>query len=607
MCGFFVVCDRSGAFDSGRFEAALDSMVHRGPDDAGTSIVCEEIGGRNVTIALGHRRLAIIDLDHRSAQPYAVPGSTMVFNGEIYNFRDLAAKLVGPPLTTTGDTEVLARWIDNEGIDGYSALIGQWAAVHHRPSDRSLILARDYFGKKPLFVYHDKDRLIASSTIKAIAIFLGRGFTHRRDFLTSFIVSYGSFLPSEETHLEEVCQVPPGGIESFDMETWTLQSQGSIIRQPGHAADIDLNDDEALFSLLEKAVLARLVSDRPVGLFVSGGVDSTLILSILHKNDCLDALTCIVGDTENSPDSRYAKEAARHVGVQPLVVPVEYSGGSFDHVVSVLAHQERPFALNGNLVAMAQLYRRIVDSNIKVVLDGSGADEIFGGYWDRYAPFAIREAVSCGDARWLAAIGWGNRSQLPRLRHAIRLAAQGRQLPGDADIAELIGLSSLDFERLGLRFDPLAKISGPLDQAQDSDIFRGRLQDWLWQNDRNSMACSIECRSPFMDRRLHPYVKGRRANKFRGSFNKFLLRKAFDHVGGFPTQWRKQKQGFSYQPTEFLAANRDRVVDLIEQSHVLAQNFPRISADMLRNPATPLPMLGKLFAVAASEPAGSPN
>jgi asparagine synthase (glutamine-hydrolysing) len=578
-------------------------MGHRGPD--ASKMQFEDCGHAGVQFSLGfgHQRLAIIDLDARSEQPFSAAGTLTVYNGEIYNYRDLKTKMVGEVFNTSGDTELFAKWIAKKGTAGIGDFVGQWAGVQWIASERRLLLTRDFYGKKPLFIYKDENIFIASSTVRAIALYLGRTLRFKHDFLESFVVSYGAYLPGTESHVEGITQIGPGQCASFDLESWALNKTGDI-RQLEKISDVAPPErPEDLFALIENAVLDRLVSDRDVGLFVSGGVDSTLILSILHKHGKLDAVSCMIGETGLSPDAHYAKAITARLGVKAEVVEIDYSSFGFDQFLNVSRMQERPFALSGNLVAMAQLYARVAQTDIKVVLDGTGADEVFGGYWDRYAPFAFREALSKRKIGWLLNTALRNLAEPRRLRHAVRIAMRGSQLPGDPAIARMLNLSDKQFLEAGTAFDPLATITPNLAEAQVSDIFHGRLQDWLWQNDRNSMAFSIESRSPFMDRRLFPYVNAPLNKKFRGEFNKYALRQVFDYVGGAETQWRRQKQGFRYQPNVFLKKNRVNILEYLTESNVVREHFPCLDSDTLAADGTPIALIGKLLAIAAADEA----
>jgi asparagine synthase (glutamine-hydrolysing) len=228
---------------------------------------------------------------------------------------------------------------------------------------------------------------------------------------------------------------------------------------------------------------------------------------------------------------------------------------------------------------MPQLYARIAEHDVPVVLDGAGGDEIFAGYWYRYYRFAIAEAIAAGDERWLEDSLAANADD-----DAIRAIAEQalgdatRGLPSPPRGAGIVGATAdpadLDtFVRRSVReagsSDPLECFRGTLAQALVLDAAQGRLHEWLWQNDRNAMMSGIENRSPFLDYRLAPFLHSGYRNKFVGAWNKRELRSLFDAFVPLPTQWRRDKQGFRWVYSRFLRQNRNQVLEIIASSRIL--------------------------------------
>jgi asparagine synthase (glutamine-hydrolysing) len=237
------------------------------------------------------------------------------------------------------------------------------------------------------------------------------------------------------------------------------------------------------------------------------------------------------------------------------------------------AHQEKPFPLTGNSVAMYEMYAHIAERDVKVVIDGTGGDEVFGGYWDRYIRFALHDAMRAGDTGWLENLLTETRD-LPEtaaqikaaLKHLFDRSSAAPRNP----YAERWGKTSVHEATLP---DPLMNHDGDLTSAMMIDASAGRLAEWIWHNDRNAMAFGIENRSPFLDCGLIPMISQPYDAKFHGAWNKYELRRLYDDFIPMPTQWRQQKQGFRWTSRPFLTQNSDRILELIAASGVLPEHM----------------------------------
>jgi asparagine synthase (glutamine-hydrolysing) len=576
MCGFVVVLERGRPVADERVRAALASIAHRGPDGTATrSLTLPAALDRDlpaVHIGLGHARLAVLDLDPRSNQPFSRGPSTLVYNGEIYNYRDIARDLArrGAHLETTGDTEVLSHLIQLDGIEGLTRAYGMWAFCHIDRVRRRLTAVRDRYGKKPLFYAIRGDLVCFASEIKALLILLGEPARAAADTVPQFLLE-GWLFPRRDgaTHLEGIREVRPGHAVEVDLETWTLTERHVL---PLECEPKGLpTDDETLSEILAEATEMRLVSDRRVGLMLSGGVDSSLILSILAARGHAEGLTCITAEAGKSDDALYARRAMEHLGLTPLIVPLDYGAAGFDDFLDVCRFQEKPFPLIGNVLGAPQLYRVIAGEGIRVLLDGAGSDEIFGGYWGRQAPFAMRDAARAGDVAWIEALKAGGQLS-PRIQ-----ALDPRLLidrPPPKPYAHLPtelerGYLAPEIRNQLSRFspcDPLVALDGTLADALREDALGGRMQEWFWQNDRNAMAYGVENRSPFLDHRLARWMGTGYAAKFSGPWNKREIRRQFARFIELPTATRVEKQGFRWVYGRFFRANRRAVVDMIAAS-----------------------------------------
>jgi asparagine synthase (glutamine-hydrolysing) len=599
MCGVFIVVARNTPIDDARFRAALAGLKHRGPDvthDRFLTIPAPG-GGPALHVGIGHTRLSILDLSTASDQPFERQGRWLSYNGELYNFRQLKQDLQGrgEHFTTDGDTEVLAALLARDGVAGLNAANGMWAFGWLDPAAGVLTAVRDRFGKKPLYYFRDASMLCLASEIAPILTYLGRRPTLRMVDLDQYLATSWLFPGATAASPDAaISQVLPGQAITFDLHTW--MDVAATYVEPQWIAPAVPPSDEMLAPLLRDAVLSRLVADRPVGLLLSGGIDSSLILSILVAEGLHEQVHCFTGDAGKSDDADYARACIAAFGIKAEVVPLNYGLASFDRFLDVCRHQEKPFPLIGNVLGMPELYEAIAARDVPVVLDGTGGDEIFGGYWERYYRFAILEAVANRDEAWLAATAAANADQ-PRLAEIFiatrRALNDGTWPPREtadatqpADVSAAIARYCVgDIGALQPR-DPLVAFQGPLAAALHLDATAGRMQEWLWQNDRNAMRSSIENRSPFLDYRLASFMASGVRRQFTGAWNKHQLRRAFDAFRPAPTQWRRDKQGFRWAFGRFLTANRTQVTALIAASTMLRHraDIPRFLDDLTRDP-----------------------
>lgn len=600
MCGIFLVLERGRPVDLTRALAATGRLRHRGPDGQGHTAFVWQVPTAecptSVSGFLGHTRLSILDPRARSDQPFQHQQHTLVYNGEIYNFRSLRNDLArnGARFATDGDTEVLLQLLAQEGVQGLNKANGMWALCLLDARQYRLTAVRDRYGKKPLFYFQDAQTLCIASEIGPLLHYLDRRPGMALADIDGFL-NCGWAYPHADgaTHVHGVRQVRAGCAMEFDLARWR-GSERAYFDLAEHVRS-GARDPARLPELVRDAVCARLVSDRKVGLLLSGGVDSSLILSALADQGLTDQVTCFTGDAGKSDDAIFARACMEQLGLHSVSLPLDYGDGGMDSFLQVCRHQEKPFPFIGNALAMPQLYAHIASHDVPVVLDGTGGDEVFAGYWDRYFRFAAREALLAGDTDWISQVQTAN-ADAPRL-HALIVDALAAMAPGQAPAPRRRSLvcNSDDppdlntFVDAGVRDAPerdaLAQFQGTLGQALVRDAAQGRLHEWLWQNDRNAMMSGIENRSPLLDYRLAPYMASGHRNGFSGQWNKPLLRNAFPVA--LPTQWRRDKQGFRWVYQRFLRNHRDQVLQLIAASTILPQrvDVARLLDAARRDPA----------------------
>jgi asparagine synthase (glutamine-hydrolysing) len=526
-------------------------------------------------------RLSIIDLDPRAHQPFTDGNRSLVYNGEIYNYRELqhAGIVRDQVFRTTSDTELLFKLLGESRVDQIGLLNGMWAFCYFDGDAGELILSRDRYGKKPLFYYLNRDVLCVSSTIQAILNYLSLHTSFDRSALLSYL-NTGVMYPgaTHATHFREINQLPPASIGKFDIRTWSLRSDTYFsFRESAVASHAQAED---LAEIVSDATGIRLTSDRPVGLLLSGGVDSSSVLAGLVKQGLQSQVRCFIGETGRSEDATYAKKCLAQLGLEPTVIDMAYNQPAFDRFLKMCLHYEKPFPLLGSSMAMSEMYEAIKDHGVPVVLDGTGGDEIFGGYWGRQFPFALKDAIRSRDWRTIAAmrksgrpfwdsLGWGS---LRQGAGQLLLAIPGVKHKSNA----IRDYCSRDVLK-AVSGDPLEQQLISFQEALYRDVECGRLGEWIWHNDRNAMMSSIENRSPLLDFRLAKFIGTGAARKFVGQWNKHELRSAFDRLVNLPTQWRVQKQGFRWAARRFFRDNKSNILELVASSSLL-KPYVRVGA-----------------------------
>lgn len=486
-------------------------MRHRGPDDRGLR------EGRNYAFA--HRRLSIIDIEG-GHQPMANESDTvwLVFNGEIYNFKELRRELEeqGHHFRTRCDTEVIIHLYEEHGAGCVSKLNGMFAFALFDEDKKLLLMARDRAGIKPLYYSYDGSVFTFASEAKALVQTSPRLVTpDSRSIVDYFALS---LVQDGRTAFKGISQLRPA-----HCLVWSLDKQPREIRYwrfaPGSGAVGDGDVTGKVSGLLDDAVGSHLMSDVPVGTYLSGGLDSSLVSAIAgrHLSTELKTFSCGFTGMESVDERDYAREVSRTLG--SLHYEIEVGPEDFmANLRKIIWHMDEPTLSPG--VYPYYFLCELVSRSVKVVLGGQGADELFGGY-SRYGMALLEErmkaslargrlpGLAADMARYRRRFGWGGlRNGLRRLSVAddrriyeIVSGFQPRRLPR---------LLSKDFIRETDGYDPFESFTASLDGCGSEDLidrmlyndYNNMLASILRTEDRMSMAHSIESRVPFLDYRL---------------------------------------------------------------------------------------------------------
>ncbi|HXU70143.1 MAG TPA: asparagine synthase (glutamine-hydrolyzing) [Polyangia bacterium] len=545
MCGIAGVVDASGAWlDAGALEAMRESMHARGPDDAGTFA--------DGAAMLAFRRLSILDLAG-GHQPMATPEGdcVVVFNGEIYNHASLRERLggLGHAFVTRSDTECILHAYRQWGDACVAELDGMFAFALWDTRARRLLLARDRFGKKPLYYYADGARLAFASTLTALLAHPAVPRAIDRDALAEYLAL--EYVVAPRTILAGVCKLPPATLLSFDADGhprerryWTLRVDGgarSTAARGRAAVDAAAVDLEAL---LQSAVRRRLVADVPLGIFLSGGVDSSTVAALAARERA-GIETFSVAFADPSFDERtHARAVAAHLGTRHH--EEELSLAEAARIVGELGSiLDEPVA-DGSIVP-TYLLSRFARRHVTVALGGDGADELFAGYPTHVAHRLLAWAGPLGRpplmraAAVLAArlpVSLDNFSFDFRVK---KLTAGGAASDdernyrwlGAFEPARLAALMGDDGD--GVARDPFAAVRARyheppagthLERVLYQDVGLYLTHSVLAKVDRASMAASLEVRAPFLDTAVAEFAAALPLDwKLRRTTGKWILKR----------------------------------------------------------------------------------
>lgn len=575
MCGFFVYLSHADTqVDVELLHRATTTLEHRGPDDYGYAYIgCNGAYRWKETppaismrggVAMGHRRLSILDLSEQGRQPFSSRDETLwvVYNGEIYNYVELRQELakLGYSFRTGTDTEVVLASYQHWGADCFSHFNGMWAIAIWDQKQHSLILSRDRFGIKPLsFTRIGGDWMFASEK-KALLAHPKLNSAPNSNSVLRYLsrksapVLGESFYQSiEEVKPGTVMQVSDGRIKEH--RYWDLPS-----RSLDQEKDLPAAADK-LSSLLSDAVKLRLRSDVKVGTMVSGGLDSTSVIQKMVEQKALpDMKLCAMGESLQGFHAAFPDLPIDEVErVNDLSVMMEvHTNNVFpakadniaDIMLAVSRHMEAPF-FNSVPIVHSLLMKCAKERGVKVILNGHGADEIFAGYPSYYHPLAASGFVQRGElfraARQVSSMA--SILNIPKVSAWLRVAEEvvpyRLQFWRAAKNKGEAGAGLFNFAAARQLRDTLPDGASQLDRALRRDLFQTILPNWLNMEDRISMSQSIEARLPFLDYRVVEYAFSLADHlKIQDGETKRVLRHAMK--GKLPASILKEKQKFYF-------------------------------------------------------------
>lgn len=562
MCGIIGIASKDQNIDRNLLIAGRDAMSHRGPDDAG--VWWAEDGG----VGLGHRRLAIVDLSPAGHQPMqdATGVFTIVFNGEIYNHQNLQQELIakGHGFRSHSDTEVILAAYREWGVDCLSRLNGMFAFALYDSRRRVIFLARDRAGEKPLFYSLADGTFRFASELKGLLSdpSFSRQINHHA--LDTYLTV--GYVPGELCMVQGANKLPAAHAMIFDLKDRSLRTW-NYWQLPSSPAltEVTRLDETTLLEefelLLEDAVRKQLTADVPVGVLLSGGVDSSLITAMaVRASSQVKTFTVGFGGFDKYDESDHARLIARHFATEHVELN---AGEATPDLLTMLARQYDEPVADSSMIP-TYLVSRLVRQYCTVALGGDGGDELFGGYahYDRllwkqqkvdWIPVMLRKLVarSAGAVlpvgfrgrNWLQSLGCDLNHDLPLI--ATFFDGQARR--------NLLGNTTWPLVGESIWGARSPKGDDLLQRVTRMDFVNYMAEDILVKVDRASMLNSLELRAPLLDHRIIEFAFGRvpTCMKTTPTQRKIFLKKLTAKL--LPPEFdRQRKQGFSVPLTTWL-------------------------------------------------------
>jgi len=568
MCGINLIIDKTKTLDDSVIQRMNASIDHRGPDNSDW----KQYSHANQRFFLGNTRLQILDLHERANQPMTSENGqyAITFNGEIYNYKTLRNTLIdfGFKFNTESDTEVLLNWLIKFGASGIKSLNGMFAFSFINIEKGTTIIARDQHGMKPLYYSKTNTAFIFSSEIKGIhaSNLISKDLNENQ---IGHYLQY-KYAKAPETFFKNIKSVKPGYVVTIDESGWKEAPFFNPINI-GENKEVDLEEVEGLI----KSALARhLKADTTVGLFLSGGVDSTLLLALAKELEVsLPTFSIAHNASEGSfgtQDAKFARKAAKQFGSSHFEFEVDTSllSGFQEHIHNM----DQPIGDSASL--LTDFLSKKAGEHVKTVLSGAGADEWYAGY-NRHQAFHyyLKSNVLKGNAKTFKNIS----SFLPTGKdHAFRKPFQlAKKFLENLDKnPQTTYLNFLSFKYFNLHQQlPESLTETNFKWALDHDRQHYLVEDVLMLGDQWSMRNSIEQRLPFLDNELTAYVDSIEQESLLANGKKWVLKSILNKYGGKEYNQRP-KEGFGLPTGKWLhEGNFLEQLNFLNNPHSIIFNY----------------------------------
>jgi asparagine synthase (glutamine-hydrolysing) len=563
MCGISIIVDTTNnSIDEKLVKSINDKVSHRGPDDEGFYY------GSN--FAFGHRRLSILDLSQAGHQPMTWKHLCITFNGEIYNYIELREELIrlGHSFKSSSDTEVILAAYEQWGTDAFAKFNGMWAFAIHDTKKNEIVFSRDHFGIKPLYFARTENYFVVGSEIKQFTALAEFKPVLNKSVAVNFLVR-GWLNYSDQTFFVGVNELRPGHYLRYDLTTHQAD-----VKQWYHLAkaaipisDVYSTAVEKVRSLFEDSVRIRMRSDVRVGSCLSGGVDSSSIVSVVHSqklgNEDFATVTSCYSD-KRFDEQKFSDEVTAKTGIKAVKVFPDLNHLLDEgHLDKMIYHQDQPFS-GASHYSEFKVFQTAREQKMIVMQDGQGSDEFLCGYGEFFTMRIIEllRTFQWGKAfrLWKEKASHKNISLMQEIKSFIKSV----YLPKILKVIKTI-VGRNEYPWLTENWQKLAKTDlvkfegNSIRDLSLEEIEYSSIPYQLHSEDRNSMLFSIESRLPFLDHRLVEYCIGLPSSyKIKDGYTKAVLRDAITELPD-SIRYRKDKMGFVAPDPVWVIQNKARV------------------------------------------------
>ena len=548
-----------------------NSMQSRGPDSFGSA----HFKVKNKNISLLHNRLKIIDLSNSANQPFSNLGYTLIFNGEIYNFKEIKKNLVskGYKFKTNSDTEVLLKNYIHKSYDAFNDFEGMWSIAIWNDNKKELILSRDRFGQKPLFYLNYNNQFYFGSQINQIKSICGQSLKINEEKIWDYLFSgYRVIFKNEQTFYKKIKHFPPSHYavikndKIFFKKYWTLKKKIN-----NKISYLEAKNKTA--ELIKHSVKNCLISDQKISSMLSGGIDSNVIHNCIKDLKHTDITFCSIIDNDKKYNEKkniniaLKNDLSNKLIVRESDLLKEEFLGDLQKKVKFYSS---PYLTISSYVS-SHMQKKISENNIRVNLSGLGSDEIFTGYYQHQTYYLKYLNDQKNKKSFNSNYKFWKEKVYPIVRNPF-LKDKKIFLKDKNFISSLLNFrvnpKIMDFSKKKYSFDFKEKRYSEnfLKNRMYNEIFYENIPTMLYEDDRNHMFYSIENRSPYLDKNLVEFAMSLPINfLIKSGTAKYILRDAFRGKISNQILFKSPKKGFNFNILKYLMIkkNYDSILDLL--------------------------------------------
>ena len=565
MCGIIGYYGKKKFFF--RKKKAIQTILHRGPDS--NKFLEIEDKKKKINLFIGFSRLSIQDTKQRSNQPFRYKNLILSFNGEIYNFIKLKKILSNEGINfyTTSDTEVLIKLIYYKGLKETLNLIeGMWAFVLYDLSNQEIFLCRDRFGEKPLLYFKEKKYFFFGSELPVFKFFLKKKLQINKNYLKKYLfLNYRYLNQNFETFYKNVMKIPPGNYIKFDKNLNETIFNYHKVKQKRELKISYKKVVGQIKKILIELTAQSMTSDRPLAFCLSGGIDSTGLVSIAKKKlkKKINTFT-IFTDDKKYDEFRMVNKTIKNLNIQHQWIKINKKD-SLDNLIKILKQRLTPISTVTYYIQWL-MFKKISELGFKVVISGNGSDEIFSGYYDHHLAY-LADVKNNKTIYKESLLNW-KKNIKPLIRNNmlkdVKIYSKRKNY---LKIIKGINLSSVFGKKKFLYKFKEKKVSNSLlKNRMINEMFSESVPVNIQEEDLNAMSFSMENRSPYLNSKLYDFFLKMPVKYFvKDGYSKSILRESLKNIAPSHILKNYEKIGFNISPDKLFDFKSKKIIQFIKK------------------------------------------